>query len=160
MVTTIYTMRERDQFFMDQALSEAEKAFALGEVPIGAVVVDSNDIIIGRGFNQVEQFHSQRYHAEAIALEQAGKKKLNWRLEDCRLYVTLEPCSMCMNFVLLSRLPELIFALQSPRYGFKLDRYNSFELYKGPMVVREGVCETKAHSLLQSFFKTRREVCL
>ena len=88
---------DRDTWFMEQALKEADKAYAKNEVPIGAVVVNAKGTIIARGHNCVEKEHTQSAHAEIRAIKKAGKKIGDWRLSNCWLYVTLEPCSMCMG---------------------------------------------------------------
>jgi len=98
----------RDKKYMCQALTLARKALASDEVPIGALVVDEQGVIVGRGFNQVMKRCTQRAHAEVTALAQAGKKRGDWRLNGCVLYVTLEPCAMCMAFAYLSRVQAVV----------------------------------------------------
>src|SRR3970040_159134 len=93
-----------DIFFMRQALELAQKAFDQNEVPIGAIVIDQNGTIIGRGFNQVEGCNPQCAHAEMRAIQQAAQTKNDWRLDGCTMYVTLEPCRMCSSLMRLSRL--------------------------------------------------------
>ncbi len=145
-----------DHFYMGKALLLAHKAMALDEVPVGAIVVNAQGIIIGRGYNQVERKHTQRAHAEMIALEQAARKQGNWRLQGCRLYVTLEPCKMCIAFIRLSRLDDVIYGASSPLFGYRLDNEESSWVYKNVMI-KEGVREHESQELLKKFFKEKRE---
>ncbi len=109
-----------DQKYMKMALAQAKKAFAADEVPIGAIVVDSEGQVMGRGYNQVEKKHLQTAHAEVIAISRACKKVGDWRLNDCTLYVTLEPCTICMGLVGLSRVKRVVFGAQSTLFGYQL----------------------------------------
>ena len=99
---------ENDQFFMQEALAQAQLAAEINEVPIGAVLVDAQGIIVGRGHNSVERDCTQRAHAESLAIEQASKQLGDWRLNGHWLYVTLETCSMCMGLIKLSRLEGVV----------------------------------------------------
>lgn len=149
---------EKDHFFMQKALAQAQKAFDKDEVPIGAIVVDALGNIIARGHNLVEQRDTQLAHAEAIALERAGKKIGDWRLEGCWIYVTLEPCSMCMSLIELSRLHGVVFGAHSPLFGYRLDKELSLRVYKKSAVrVIEGVCAEETIHLLKQFFKDKRK---
>lgn len=112
---------EKDLFFMSQALLQAQKALDKDEVPVGAVVVNADGVIIARGMNCTEAHHTQHAHAESLAIAKAGKKMRDWRLEGCWIYVTLEPCAMCMHLILLSRLAGVVFGASSPLFGFHLD---------------------------------------
>lgn len=154
--TTIFGA-DKDQFFMELALKEAHKAFARDEVPIGAIVVSRDGEILGRGSNNVEKMHSQVAHAEMLAVQRAGKKFGDWRLEGCWLYVTLEPCSMCMNMILLSRIKGLAFGATSPLFGFHLDNALSIELYRNSKLqLVQGVCGDESANLLKRFFQPKR----
>lgn len=148
-----------DLFFMRKALIEAKKAFDKDEVPIGAIVVGpDNQTILATGHNLVQKRKSQLAHAEMLAIAKASKKMGDWRLNECTLFVTLEPCSMCMNFILLSRISTVIFALRSKIYGYKLDKHNTFEIYKCPVVIKEGVCKDESLDLLKKFFQKKRNI--
>jgi tRNA(adenine34) deaminase len=150
--------QKKDAYFMEQALEQAQHACALGEVPIGAIVVDSNGTIIGAGFNQVEQCHTQSAHAEVYALTQAGKTIADWRLTGCWLYVTLEPCSMCMALIRLSRLQGMVFGADSPLFGYRLDNIDVVSVYnKDPLLTVSGVHAEKSRALLKDFFKQKRK---
>ena len=148
---------DQDIQFMSHALRQARAAFKQDEVPVGAVVVSPQGIIIGRGSNKVEHRHAQTAHAECLAIQEAGKTLNDWRLEGCWIYVTLEPCAMCMNLILLSRLAGIVFGASSPLFGFHLDNVLSIELYKkGTLTVVQGVCKEEAGELLKQFFKKKR----
>lgn len=143
---------------MQKALDQAAKAFAADEVPIGAVVINSAGEIIGRGYNQVEKQKCQTAHAEVIALEKACKKMGDWRLENCTMFVTLEPCIMCMGLIQLSRISTLVFGARSPLFGYHLDNYMESQLYKkGIITIKEGVLQDQAAELLKRFFKQKRK---
>lgn len=143
---------------MKKALAEARKALAKQEVPIGAIIVDSNDKIIARGHNLVEKKNSQLGHAEIIAIEKACKKIGDWRLNNCYLYVTLEPCTMCMGLIKLTRIKKVVFAAKSPKFGYQLDNNTTLSLYKKRVVGNlEGLCSEEAIDLLKSFFRVRRK---
>ncbi len=103
---------------MKAAISEAAKALAKDEVPIGAVIVNKDGDIIARAHNLTEHKHTQAAHAEVLAIEKAGKKIGDWRLEGCWLYVTLEPCAMCYNLAVLSRLDGIVYGADSPLFGY------------------------------------------
>jgi tRNA(adenine34) deaminase len=149
---------EKDILFMTQALEQAKLAFAENEVPIGAVVVDAQGIVVGMGYNRVEGEHTQRAHAEIIALEQAAKARGDWRLQGCWLYVTLEPCAMCMSMSVLSRLEGVVFGAESPIFGYQLDKNMAYQLYKNDIVkVVSGVCAPDAADLLKYFFQEKRK---
>lgn len=144
-------------FFMNEALKEAEKAAWQGEVPVGAVVT-LNDVVIGRGYNQTETLHDVSAHAEIIAIREAERELDNWRLEMCSIYVTLEPCPMCAGAILLSRLEKIVIGTQNPRMGFCGSLYNIVEdkrLGHMPEVIT-GIMEDECRSYLKKFFKKKR----
>jgi len=143
---------------MQQALVQANKALANNEVPIGALVVNKEGIVIARAYNQVEKKDTQSAHAEILAINKAGKKIGDWRLSDCWVYVTLEPCSMCMNLIYLSRMAGVIFGANSPLFGYRLDNRQSNQVYKKATVcVVEGVCADESARLLKRFFNKKRK---
>ena len=146
-----------DTYFMGLALRQGYEGYAAGEIPIGAVVVNSMGTVMAQAHNQVEKFCTQRAHAEMIVLEQAAAMGKNWRLDGCWLYVTLEPCSMCMGLAQLSRLAGVIYGASSPLWGFRLDNTDFFQLYKrDALVTVGGIEEKKAEHMLKTFFKERR----
>ena len=150
--------KDKDLFFMQEALAQAQCAYEIDEVPIGAVVVNPAGVIIGRGYNSVERDCTQRAHAESLAIENAGKSLGDWRLNGCWLYVTLEPCSMCMGLIRLSRLAGVVYGAPSPLFGFHLDNQEDLWVYKrDAIVVRDGVMADEAAELLKKFFQNKRE---
>lgn len=160
MNTTIFGP-EKDHFFMQEALTQAREALEEDEVPIGAVVVDAHGTIIGRGHNKVMAECTQAAHAEIRALEQAGKAQGDWRLEGCWIYVTLEPCAMCMNLIKLSRLAGVVYAASSPLFGYSqqnpLDKVGYLPLYKEDTIfIKSGIEVDAAVMLLRQFFKQKR----
>ncbi len=150
--------RWSDEEYMKKALEYAQKAADEGEVPIGAIVVDEVGDIIGVGYNQVEQKHTQTAHAEMQALHQAGVNRGDWRLENCFLYVTLEPCTMCNGAARLSRLEAVIFGAQSNLFGCHLDKDSFVPLYTSDTpFFKGGVYEKECIAILKVFFKRIRE---
>ncbi|RLB74549.1 MAG: tRNA adenosine(34) deaminase TadA [Deltaproteobacteria bacterium] len=151
-------LSEQDRFFMQQALAEADIAESLGEVPIGAVIVLDGQII-GRGHNLRETSQDPTTHAEVIAIRQAAKQLGSWRLLDCTLYVTLEPCVMCMGAIILARIPQLVFGCRDPKAGAVGSIYNfsEDERFNHQVKVREGVLQQECSAQLSHFFRQLRE---
>ena len=143
---------------MQAALDEAAAAEAVREVPIGAVIVHAGQII-GRGHNLRETENDPTAHAEMIAIRQAAEKLDSWRLLDCTLYVTLEPCVMCMGAIILARIPKLVFGCRDPRVGAVGSIYNLAEddRFNHRVQVREGVLQQECSQQLSRFFQTLRE---
>ena len=143
---------------MGEALAEARRALLLGEVPIGAVVVRGNRII-GRGHNEVETRRLATAHAELIALERASKTLGDWRLDGCAVYVTVEPCHMCLGAFYLSRIERLVYGARQPRSGACGSAGDLHEagLLGHEIEVRGGVMEDEAVELLQRFFAGLRK---
>jgi len=104
------------QHFMALAMREAEEAFEMGEVPVGAIIV-FEDKVIGRGYNRTAQLHDASAHAEMIALSAAYSRFGDWRLENCTLFSTLEPCAMCAGAAVLSRISRIVFGARDPKFG-------------------------------------------
>ncbi len=151
------TTAEQDQFFMQAALAEAAVAEGLAEVPIGAVVVLDGQII-GRGHNLRETSNDPTTHAEIIAIRQAAEQLNSWRLLDCTLYVTLEPCVMCMGAIILARIPDLVFGCRDPKVGAVGSIYNfaTDERFNHQVQVREGVLRDECSAQLSNFFRQLR----
>jgi len=139
--------------FMFAALQEAEKALEENEVPVGAVVVKENKII-GRGYNQIERLKDATAHAEMIALTAASNHIGNWRLSECSIYVTLEPCIMCIGALLSSRVKELYFSIFDPKFGACGSVYNLAEDGKTnhKINVYSGIYAEESKKLLRDFF--------
>jgi tRNA(adenine34) deaminase len=149
--------REYDQFYMHQALEQALKAFNSNEVPIGAIVVNPEGVVIGEGYNQTEQGFSQSRHAEVCALEQAGKVAKDWRLSGCTLYVTVEPCIMCMSLSCLSRIERVVYGAPSPLFGYQVGEYQLPEVYRKHLKgISSGVLSVEAQKLIEEFFQKKR----
>ncbi len=144
--------------WMKAAFREAEKAFEQDEVPIGAVVVQ-NGQIIGRGYNQCESLIDPTAHAEIIAITSAANTIKNWRLIDCQLYVTKEPCPMCAGALVNARINMVIFGMYDEKEGccgslYQLCRDNRF---KHQLTVKGGIMEDACTLIIQEFFKKQRE---
>ena len=149
---------EMDMMFMKKAFMLAYRAYEAGEVPVGAVVVREGKLI-GEGYNQTELLRDATAHAEMIAITAAENNKDNWRLNDCTLYVTLEPCMMCTGAISLSRIGRVVFGLEDPRMGFIKSKFNGLkELNINKTVtVESGLMRDEIYELMQSFFKDLRE---
>jgi tRNA(adenine34) deaminase len=149
---------EQDIYYMKHALSLAEIAGSYDEVPVGAVVVGSKNAIIGTGYNQTQKQYSQSRHAEVIAIEDSGNTIKDWRLQGCTLYVTLQPCLMCMSLVGLSRIERLVYAAASPLFGYDLDNDSIPNLYRRQVKgITTGVLAEDSEKLLKLFFKAKRK---
>lgn len=152
-------MKDRDVIYMKQALNFAHEALALGEVPIGALVVSPEGEVLGVGYNKTEQEQCQSRHAEVCAIEAACGKVGDWRLAGCTIYITLEPCMMCISLIALSRIERVVYGTASPIFGYHLDKEGVLALYtKNIKNITEGVLAEQAASVLQVFFKKKRKV--
>lgn len=151
-------MKQADhEKYMSLALKQAEKAYALGEVPIGAVVVDEHGEVLGRGYNRMEKMGCQTGHAEVIAIQKACKKIGDWRLNGCWMYVTLEPCVMCLGLIQLSRMKGIVFGTRSPLFGFGYGKEKSLPLIKSDLVILEDIKKEACADILQKFFRNIRQ---
>lgn len=149
--------KELDNFFMKKALKEALKAEKRREVPVGAVLVHEGRII-SRGYNRRESGADPTLHAEMIAIKNAGKKLGSWRLTGSTLYVTLEPCLMCMGAIIQARIPRLVFAAFDPKAGACGSVYDvsNDKRLNHRVSVTTGVCGDESRELLKGFFSTLR----
>jgi tRNA(adenine34) deaminase len=151
------TILQQHSTYMRAALKQAERAARLDEVPVGAVIVDVAGTIIARGCNLTEKHATQCAHAELQALAKAGKKMGDWRLLGCWIYVTLQPCAMCMQAIVLHRLAGVVYGATSPLFGFDLDKEVADRLYKKDIIcIVPGVMQEEASKLLKKFFKAKR----
>ncbi len=152
-------MTEQDQKFMQYALTLADKAAAMGEIPVGAVLVDEQGNILAEGWNQSITLSDPTAHAEIIALRQAGQKIQNYRLLNTTLYVTLEPCPMCAGAILHSRIKRLVFGAMDYKTGAIGSRFHLFEDYRMNHVVEitAGVLAERCSNKISQFFQQRRE---
>ena len=144
--------------FMEEAIKEAEKAAAIGEVPIGAVVVQ-NGVVVGRGHNLRETNQDPTAHAEIIAMRDAGSRLNSWRLEDCVLYVTMEPCPMCCGALINSRINTVVFGASEPKFGSAGSQLNllQFPGFNHNVHIVGPVDQERCSGLMQQFFQQLRE---
>ena len=149
---------ENKEYFMEQALKEAHKAYKKLEVPVGVVIVKNNKII-ARAYNQKEEKNNPIKHAEIIAIEKACKKMKNWRLNDCEMYVTLEPCPMCAGAIINSRINKLYIGATQQKTGACGSKINIIESYQteSKTNVEIGILQDKCLNILQDFFKELRK---
>lgn len=147
----------RDEKYMREAIRQAKKAYELGEVPIGCVVV-YQDKIIGRGYNRRNTDRNTLAHAEITAINKASKKMGDWRLEGCTLYVTLEPCQMCAGAIVQARVTEVVMGTMNPKAGCGGSILNLLEMpeFNHQVIVRRGVLAEECTEMLKVFFKELR----
>lgn len=143
--------------YMKEALRQAKKASALGEVPIGCVIVHEGKII-GRGYNRRNTDKNTLAHAEITAINKASKKIGDWRLEDCTLYVTLEPCQMCAGAIVQARIPEVVMGCMNPKAGCAGSILNILEdeRFNHQVSVTRGILESECSEILKDFFTNLR----
>ncbi len=148
-----------DEDFMREALRQAAKAYAAGEVPVGAIVVRDGRMI-GRAFNQVESLKDATAHAEMLALTQAQQAAGDWRLTDCTLYVTKEPCPMCAGAIVHTRLLRVVFGVEDPKAGAAGGAMNllQFPTLNHSCQFTGGVCREECRSILREFFGEQRKL--
>ena len=146
-----------DELYMEQALREAVRAQALGEVPVGAILV-CDDKIIGRGCNRNLADNDPSAHAEIVALREAGRAVGNHRLPECEMYVTIEPCAMCAGALVQARLKRLVYGADDPKAGavHSVVAVVNHPQLNHQMEVTGGVLAARCQELLQSFFRSRR----
>ena len=147
----------QDEKYMKEALKQAKKAYALGEVPIGCVIV-YQDRIIGRGYNRRNTDRNTLAHAEITAINKASKALKDWRLEECTLSVTLEPCQMCAGAIVQARVTEAVIGSMNPKAGCGGSILNILEMpeFNHQVVVRRGILQEECTALLTNFFKELR----
>lgn len=146
-----------DEEYMEKALALAEKAASLGEVPVGAIIVDKNGNVIGEGYNRREELRSPIAHAEMLAIEQAAKRLHSRRLTDCTLYVTLEPCPMCAGAIMNSGLKRLVYGAFDEKNGACASVVTLFdEKFTHVPLVRSRVLEKRCGEVLTAFFSEIR----
>lgn len=144
--------------YMREALKQAKKAYALGEVPIGCVIVHQGKII-GRGYNRRNTDKNTLSHAEITAINKASKIIGDWRLEECTLYVTLEPCQMCAGAIVQARIPEVVMGCMNPKAGCAGSILNMLEMpqFNHQAAVTRGVLGQECSDMLKLFFTELRE---
>jgi len=146
------------EYFMNEALKESKKAYKKLEVPVGVVIVKEGKII-ARAHNQKEEKNSPIKHAEIIAIEKACKKVNNWRLNDCEMYVTLEPCPMCAGAIINSRIKKIYIGAVQAKTGACGSKVNIIEEYKSEakIDIEFGILQEECLNILQDFFKELRK---
>ncbi len=149
---------EIEEYYMKEALKEARKAYEKGEVPVGAVIV-KNEKIIARAHNLKEIKKDTTKHAEILAIQKASKKLEAWRLEECKMYVTLEPCTMCAGAMINSRIKKVVIGTLDQKTGACGSVLNLFEDYKFNHKVeyKVGVLQKECEEILKEFFKDLRK---
>ena len=154
-MATITSIHEK---YMKAALAQAKKAYQLGEVPIGCVIVYQGKII-GRGYNRRNTDKSTLAHAEITAIRKASKYIGDWRLEDCTLYVTLEPCQMCAGAIVQARIPEVVMGCMNPKAGCAGSILNILDMpqFNHQVSATKGIMEQECSDLLKKFFVELRE---
>jgi tRNA(adenine34) deaminase len=152
-----YSNRESDESFMREALRQAQKAYEADEVPVGAIVVRAGKVI-GRAYNQVELLKDATAHAEMLALTQAEAAVGDWRLIDCDLYVTKEPCVMCAGALIHVRIRRLIFGCADTRSGAAGGMINLLQhsALNHDCEITSGVLQNECAAILQDFFRQKR----
>ena len=149
------TIHER---YMKEAIKQAKKAYAIEEVPIGCVIVH-NEKIIARGYNRRNTDKNTLSHAELIAIKKASKKLGDWRLEECTMYVTLEPCQMCAGAIVQARIPKVIIGSMNEKAGCAGSILNLLEMeqFNHQVQVTRGILLSECSSMMSAFFKELRE---
>jgi len=146
------------EYYMGLALKEAEKAFSADEVPVGAVLIDHEGTILSEAFNQTISQHDPTAHAEISVLRKAGTKIKNYRFVNTTLYVTVEPCVMCMGAIIHSRVSHVVFGTPDPKWGAAGSLYafqDDLRFNHQPRIT-QGVCKKQCRQLMVDFFKQKR----
>ena len=144
--------------YMKEAIKQAKKAWDIGEVPIGCVIV-YKDKIIGRGYNRRMADKNTLSHAELNAIKKASKKLDDWRLDDCEMYVTTEPCQMCAGAIVQARIPRVVIGSMNPKAGCAGSILNILQIptFNHQCEITKGVCEEECSEMLTTFFKELRK---
>ncbi len=147
----------KDEKYMKEAIKQAKKAAAVGDVPIGCVIVYENKII-ARGYNKRNAKKTTLAHAELLAIEKASKVINDWRLEECTMYITLEPCQMCAGAIVQARVPRVVVGAMNKKAGCAGSVLNLFQIpaFNHQVEFEKGVLEEECSALLSDFFKELR----
>ncbi|MEE1010375.1 MAG: tRNA adenosine(34) deaminase TadA [Agathobacter sp.] len=148
----------QEEKYMKEAIKQAKKAYALDEVPIGCVIVQ-NDKIIARGYNRRNTDKNTLAHAEITAIKKASKKTGDWRLEDCTMYVTLEPCQMCAGAIVQSRMKKVVIASMNAKAGCAGSVINLLQMaqFNHQVEIETGLLGDECSAMLSGFFRELRE---
>ena len=152
-------MTDTHEYFMELALEEAKRAGQIGEVPVGAVLISENDEILAAAYNQTIKLADPTAHAEILALRKAALEINNYRLLNTTLYVTVEPCIMCMGAIVHARISQVVFGTTDPKWGAAGSLYNyaEDERLNHRVEIMSGVCAEDCRRLMQDFFRTKRD---
>ncbi len=152
-------MTDTHEYFMELALQEAKRAGQIGEVPVGAVLVSENDEILAAAHNQTIKLADPTAHAEILALRKAALEINNYRLLNTTLYVTVEPCIMCMGAIVHARISQVVFGTTDPKWGAAGSLYNyaEDERLNHLVEITSSVCAEDCRRLMQDFFRAKRE---
>lgn len=147
-----------DEKYMKEALRQAKKAYALDEVPIGCVIVQ-NDKIIARGYNRRNTDKNTLAHAELTAIRKASRRTGDWRLEDCTMYVTLEPCQMCAGAIVQCRMGKVVIGAMNPKAGCAGSVLNLLQIqeFNHQVEIEKGILEEECSTMLSTFFRELRD---
>ena len=150
-------MQSTDEKYMKEAIRQEKKAALIDEVQIGCVIV-YQDKIIGRGYNKRNKMGSTLAHAEIIAIQKASKKVNDWRLEDCTMYITLEPCQMCAGAIVQARIPKVVIGAMNPKAGCAGSVLNILQIdeFNHQVEIERGILEEECSLMLSDFFKELR----
>ena len=148
----------QEEKYMKEAIKQAKKAAVIGDVPIGCVIVE-DDKIIARAYNQRNKKKTTLAHAELLAIQKASKKVNDWRLEDCTLYVTLEPCQMCSGAIVQSRIKRVVVGCMNPKAGCAGSIFNLLQVpqFNHQVELTTGVLGEECSQMLKTFFKELRQ---
>lgn len=156
-VIQFYLEMKDNIYYMKEALKEAKKSLLTGDVPVGCVIV-YDDKIIARGHNKREDKQQSLAHAEIVAINKACKKLGSWRLEDCTMYITLEPCVMCSGAIIQARIPRVIYGAYDYRFGAHKSLINLFDVkFNHNVEISGGVLENECSIIIKDFFKELRD---
>ena len=152
------TCMTREEKYMKEAIKQAKKAYAIGEVPIGCVIV-YQDKIVGRGYNRRITDKNTLSHAELNAIKKASKVMGDWRLDDCEMYITLEPCQMCSGAIVQSRIKKVYIGCMNPKAGCAGSILNLLQVpqFNHQVEMEKGILDEECSQMLKQFFKELRE---
>ncbi len=147
-----------DEKFMKEAIRQAKKAAKVGDVPIGCVIV-KDGLVIARGYNKRNAKKTTLAHAELLAIEKASRKLGDWRLEECTMYITLEPCQMCAGAIVQARIPRVVVGAMNKKAGCAGSVLNLFQIpaFNHQVEFKNGVLEEECSALLSDFFRNLRQ---
>ena len=146
----------KNESWMLEAFKQAEKAYACDEVPVGCIIVYDNKVI-GKGHNLVEKLKDSTAHAEMLSITSAANYINDWRLNDCSIYVTKEPCIMCFGAILNSRIKNLFYGVEDLSNGFQVKVVNRYLFSKHLETIQSGILDNKCKSILKDFFEQKRK---